>query len=974
MSIALILLLPFVGSLAAAFLPANARNAAPWLAGAVALACSVLVAMLYPQVAGGFVVRESIPWVSLFGLELVLRLDGYAWLFAMLVSGMGLLVVLYARYYMSAQDPVPRFFSFLLAFMGAMLGVVMSGNLIQMVAFWELTSLTSFMLIAYWYHREDARRGARMALIVTVGGGLCLLLGVLMLGWIVGSFDLDAVLVGGAAIRAHPWYPAVLVLILLGVFTKSAQFPFHFWLPHAMAAPTPVSAYLHSATMVKAGVFLLARLWPVLSGTDLWFWLVSSTGAATLLVGAFSATFQRDLKGVLAYSTISHLGLITLLLGMNSPLALVAAVFHMMNHATFKASLFMAAGIIDHETGTRDIGRLGGLWSRMPITTVVAAVAAAAMAGVPLLNGFLSKEMFFAESLKTEDTLRLPFAVPLIATVAGAFSVAYSLRFIHQVFFGKATSDLPRLPHEPTRGMLLPSAVLVVACVLVGMLPSQTVGPLLATAAHGLLGMDLPYYRLAVWHGVTRPLVMSLIALSAGVVFYLFLVRTGRAMMRTPLLSRINAARIFDILSVGAIRGAGSLTRLLFSWRLQPQLLMIVCTALMAGGLPLLIAGWTRGMAPLTPLDPLFLLLWLIGGACALGAAYQAKFHRLAALILVGGVGLVTCLTFAWFSAPDLALTQIAVEVVTAVLILLGLRWLPRRLELPDLRRRTFQARLRRGRDAAIAVLAGAGFAALAYAVLTRPSTAELAPYYIRNALEVSEGRNVVNVILVDFRGFDTFGEITVVGIVAMIVYALLRRFRPAPESIEVPRAQRRDGEAPMPPSDPADLLPRGDLYVPAVLARVLLPLAGMVSLYFLLRGHNAPGGGFVGGLVMATAVIVQYMTGGTIWVEARLRVHPLYWIASGLLAAAGAGLIAVLRHQPFLTAQGVHLQLPLLGDLHLATVLLFDLGVYMLVVGATLLILVALAHQSLRSPRRELEPMEGDLEEEEAGASRVQG
>src|SRR5690606_10879947 len=256
MSLSLILLLPFVGSLCAAFLPANARNAAPWLAGAVALACSVLVAMAWPQIGGGVVLRESVAWAPQLGVELVLRLDGYAWLFAMLVSGMGLLVVLYARYYMSAQDPVPRFFSFLLAFMGAMLGVVMSGNLIQLVVFWELTSLTSFMLIAYWYHREDARRGARMALIVTVGGGLSLLLGVLILGSIVGSFDLDAVLVGGAAIRAHPWYPAMLVLILLGVFTKSAQFPFHFWLPHAMEAPTPVSAYLHSATMVKAGVFL----------------------------------------------------------------------------------------------------------------------------------------------------------------------------------------------------------------------------------------------------------------------------------------------------------------------------------------------------------------------------------------------------------------------------------------------------------------------------------------------------------------------------------------------------------------------------------------------------------------------------------------------------------------------------------------------------------------------------------------------
>jgi multicomponent K+:H+ antiporter subunit A len=297
------------------------------------------------------------------------------------------------------------------------------------------------------------------------------------------------------------------------------------------------------------------------------------------------------------------------------------------------------------------------------------------------------------------------------------------------------------------------------------------------------------------------------------------------------------------------------------------------------------------------------------------------------------------------------------------VLILLGLRWLPRRLESIDARRRTARARLRRVRDAIVAVAAGAGFSALAYAVLTRPSTAELAPFYIRNALEVAEGRNVVNVILVDFRGFDTLGEIMVVGIVAMIVYALLRRFRPAPESIEVPRAQRREGQAHLPPSDPKQLLPAGDLRMPAVLARLLLPMAAMVSLYFLFRGHNAPGGGFVGGLVMATAVIVQYMVGGTIWVEARLRVHPLNWMGLGMLAAAGAGLLAWFWSGSFLTARAAHLHLPVLGELHLSTVLLFDLGVYMLVVGATLLILVALAHQSLRSPRKAVTPLNPDQE-----------
>lgn len=963
----LVVVLPFAASLCAAFLPSHARNAAAWLAGLTALACVGLVAALYPTVASGEIVRLSAPWMPQFGLELSFRLDGYAWLFAMLVSFMGVLVVLYARYYMSPADPVPRFFSFLLAFMGAMLGTVLSGNLIQLVVFWELTSLTSFVLIAYWYHREDARRGARMALIVTASGGFCLLLGVLILGAIVGSYDLDAVLASGEVIRSHPWYPAVLLLIVAGVLTKSAQFPFHFWLPQAMAAPTPVSAYLHSATMVKAGVFLLARLWPALEGTDLWFWVICSAGGATLLIGAFSATFQRDLKGVLAYSTISHLGLITLLLGMNSELALVAAVFHMMNHATFKASLFMAAGIIDHETGTRDIRRLSGLRHLMPITATVATVAAGAMAGVPLLNGFLSKEMFFAESISADHANGSWFTLPVVATLAGVFSVAYSLRFIHRVFFGPPSQDLPRTPREPTRGMLFPSAVLVIACLLVGIMPARTVGPVLAVAARSILGADLPEYELTLWHGFTAPFMMSLIALCGGIAFYAFLARHGRTMMPTPLLSRWNAARIFDIVNVALIRGAGRLTRVLFPSRLQPQLFLILCAALIAGFLPIFILGWSRGELPLTPLDPLFGLLWIAGAACAIAGALQAKFHRLAALIFVGGVGLVTCLTFAWFSAPDLALTQLAVEVVTLVLILLGVRWLPKRLDMREPHRRTARAHLRRGRDLTVAVAAGAGIAALAFAVLTRLSVGELTPYFLRNAVEQAGGRNVVNVMLVDFRGFDTLGEITVVTIVAITVYALLRRFRPAPESMTLPRSQSQALAEEQALAHVSDPLPPGDLKIAAVLVRLLLPLAGAVSVYFLLRGHQAPGGGFVGGLIMATAVIAQYLAGGTIWVESRFRVHPLSWIGTGLLAATVAGLSAWWLSLPFLTALTAHVHLPLIGDIHLSTVLLFDLGVYLVVIGATLLILVALAHQSLRRARRTVTPVERDLEESEA-------
>jgi multicomponent K+:H+ antiporter subunit A len=335
--------------------------------------------------------------------------------------------------------------------------------------------------------------------------------------------------------------------VLLGALTKSAQFPFHFWLPHAMAAPTPVSAYLHSATMVKAGVFLLARLWPVLSGTDEWFWIVGGAGLATLLLGSYVAMFQNDLKGLLAYSTISHLGLITLLLGLNSPLAAVAAVFHMMNHATFKASLFMAVGIIDHESGTRDMRRLDGLFRFMPITGTLAIVACAAMAGVPLLNGFLSKEMFFAETVFVSAHPASSTACRR-ATLAGVFAVVYSLRFGHDVFFGPPPTDCPRQPHEPVHWMRVPVELLVLACVVVGTLPAWSIGPVLALAAQPVVGGTLPAYSLAVWHGVNAPLVMSLIATVGGLLVYLRFAERfkQRAPRSAPLLQGLDGKRLFE--------------------------------------------------------------------------------------------------------------------------------------------------------------------------------------------------------------------------------------------------------------------------------------------------------------------------------------------------------------------------------------------------------------------------------------------
>jgi multicomponent K+:H+ antiporter subunit A len=925
--------LPFAGgALLFALSGRLSRRSAAWVAGAVALAGCALVAAAAPAVFGGEVLHWSVRWVAQLGLGFGFRMDGLAWVFALLVCGIGALIVLYAAYYLEREDPAPRFFSFLLLFMGAMLGIVLADNLVLLVVFWELTSLSSFLLIGYWQHRSDAREGAKMALAITGAGGLALLAGVLLLGEIVGSTQLDVVLASGTLIRAHPLYVPALVLVLAGAFTKSAQFPLHFWLPHAMAAPTPVSAYLHSATMVKAGVFLLARMYPALGGSEPWFWIVTPVGLATLLAGAYLAIFQHDLKGLLAYSTISHLGLITLLFGLDEKTAIVAGVFHILNHATFKASLFMAAGIIDHEAGSRDMRVLNGLWRTMPITGALAMVAAGAMAGVPLLNGFLSKEMFFAETVLKEGYPALEVWLPLGATVAGVFSVAYSVRFIHDVFFNGDATGLPRTPHEPPRFMRVPVELLVVLCLAVGLLPAATVGPLLAAAAQAALYggpfAPLPEYKLAIWHGFNLPLAMSAVALVGGLLLYFGLQRfiNLHRLLHWPRGGR----EVFVFAIERVVRAADALTTALVNGSLQRYLLLLVLLALAAGAGPPL-AAWMQGGLPerlpaiegATPFA--FVAAWAIGVAAAFGTVFAHR-ARLLALILLGAVGLVVSLTFVYLSAPDLALTQLLVEVATIILMMLALNWLP----LEGARERS---RARRMRDAAIATVAGLGVAAIVWTVLERPVDS-IAPYFLRHAAPAGGGTNVVNVILVDFRGFDTLGEITVLGIAGLVIYALLRDFVPSAGALS---------HAPAGGSEAA----RHPLML-ALAARLLLPLAVLVAVYLFLRGHNLPGGGFIAGLVLAIALILQFVANGQRWVEQRMRTDFRAWIAGGLLVAGLTGVGSWFFGSPFLTSTYDYPKLPLIGAVPLASAALFDLGVFLTVVGATMTGLVAMARLTL--------------------------
>jgi len=908
-------LLPFLLSLLPAAMQ-RLRVPPAASAGLAAALPAVLLALQAPAVAAGDVPLFSVPWVGAIGLDFALRLDGLSLLFAGLIVGIGLLVILYAHYYLSDEDRNGRFFAYLLLFMGAMLGVVTADNLLLLLVFWELTSLSSFLLIGFWRGAAEARQGARLALLVTGGGGLALLAGVLLIGDIVGSYSLGAVLAAGDLIRADPRYPLLLALVLLGAFTKSAQFPFHFWLPHAMAAPTPVSAYLHSATMVKAGIFLLMRLWPALAGTEAWFWAVGVTGLVTMLFAAYVALFKHDLKGLLAYSTISQLGLITLLLGIGTPLAEIAAVFHVINHAAFKASLFMAAGIVDHETGTRDMRRLSGLARPMPYTAALAIVAASAMAGVPLLNGFISKEMFFAE------TFALPapwsWVMPLAATLGGLFSVAYSARFVHDVFFGGTARDLPRSPHEPPRFMRVPVEVLVVICLLVGLLPGLTVEPTLRLAASALLQHPLPPFELSLWHGFNLPFAMSMLALAGGMALYF--ARRYLWSLHEEHPTALSGKALTEGL-LGALSGASTrLHAALDAGGLRLSLVAFLGVALVAGFSGYLPGGPAPVQAPL----PAGAVGWL--GLLTLSAAALATVvmhrERVLAVVSVGVVGLVVSLAFVRLSAPDLALTQLLVEVITVLLLLLAMYFLPQRTP-------------RDGRwprhlvDGAIAVAAGVGAGVLAYAMMLAPGDT-LSGYYVAQAKPGGGGYNVVNVILVDFRALDTLGEITVLGIAAVAIVAILDR-------IELPgRALDWDGRP----------WARDESLLLNVLTRRLLPLALLVSVYLLLRGHNLPGGGFIAGLVTGTAILTQYLAHGNDWVEARLPPHYTSAAAIGIGIAALTGVAALAFGAPFLTSTFGYLDWPLVGKFEVASAMVFDIGVYLAVVGVVLSILATIGRQ----------------------------
>lgn len=734
------------------------RRAAPLLA-LVPAALFVSFVRHVPEISAGGMRTASLAWIAELGVSLSFRLDGLSLLMALVVTGVGAVVLLYAGSYMEGHPRRGNLFGYLLAFLAAMLGLVLSDNLLGLFVFWEATSLLSYVLIGFEREKAEVRASALQALLVTGGGGLALLAGFVLLGQAGGSLDLGTLAANAETVKASPLYLPALLLVLLGAFTKSAQVPFHFWLPEAMAAPAPVSTYLHSATMVKAGVFLLARLHPTLGGTPEWTGIVTTVGAATMLTGALLAVGQRDLKRLLAWSTVSALGSLVMLVGVGTPAALAAAMVLLLAHALYKGALFLVAGIVDHETGTRDVATLGGLFRALPVTGAAAAVAAFSMAGLPPLLGFVSKELLYDAALRASPAplLLVPVAVGSnMLLVAVALSVGWGP-------FAGPPGETPKAPHEAPAAMWAGPLLLGLGSLAAGLF-SGAISPFVSAAAAAAIGAPHAL-TLELWHGFNLVLAKSLVTLVVGAALFAARRRLRALAGRLAPLVAFGPLRLYRAGLAGLVGLAKGTASVLSSGSLR-QDLRIVLAATVVLVAPLLLTravlGAPDALRSVRPLEAVLALLVVAGAAGTVLAG-----SRLAAVVALGVTGFGVALLFLVFGAPDLAMTQLAVETLSVLLFVAVLRRLPRLQSRSAPRARVV--------DALLAGSVGAVMAGLVLAVHAEPLRSRLAPFFRESSLVLAKGRNVVNVILVDFRGLDTLGEITVLGVAALGVWSLVR-------------------------------------------------------------------------------------------------------------------------------------------------------------------------------------------------------
>ena len=720
--------------------------------------CTYFISFL-PTLSHNGQISFQVPWVSGLGVHLCFYLDGLSLLFAVVISSIGVLVLIYAGDYFHNNPKLPRFYAIILFFMSSMLGVVLSDNIITFFLFWELTGVSSYLLIGFDHEKKEARQAAWQALLVTGMGGLALLAGLLLLGQVGGSYEFSELFSKGALIKSHALYPAIFILVALGAFTKSAQFPFHFWLPNAMAAPTPVSTYLHSATMVKAGVYLLARVSPILGETALWHSVVVSVGAVTMLMSAYMAVRQTDLKKILAYSTVSVLGTLVFLLGTGTHAAIEAAMAYVMIHALYKASLFLVAGILDHETGTRDIEKLSGLLRKMPITAAAAVLAALSMAGLPPLFGFIGKELLYGA------TLEAPLAAKLLTTVAlstNALLVVASAMVGLTPFFGKSM-ETPRPIHEPRITMWIGPILLSGLGIGIGILPNL-VGTMWVAPAVAAVTQTPIDVKLALMHGLTLQLFLSIVTFCLGVAVFYFRKNILKWLPSTKFFSALTPSAMYDLIIKGITGFARIQTRFLQSGHLHLYILIIVLTTLFIVGFSLPLDGkiipakWSE----------IKLHEWILVSVILLATITVIRARsRLVAIIALGVVGYSVVLFYIMYGAPDLAMTQFAIDTLTVILIVLVIYRLPRYVK--------YSTNLERIRDGIPALMAGGLITTLILMTLSGTKESEISSYFTENAYLLAKGKNIVNVILVDFRGFDTMGEVTVLVVAGIGVYSLLK-------------------------------------------------------------------------------------------------------------------------------------------------------------------------------------------------------
>ena len=926
-----------------------------WLLALAPLTALLLILSYVPALNEGAIFVWTWEWLPTLGINVGFYVDSLSALFAIIVTFIGVLIVVYAGQYFKGDQGAWLFMAYLLLFMTSMLGLVMAGDVLTLFLFWEGTSILSFLLVAYKHQYEEARYGAFRALFITAGGGIAMLAGLLFVSYVAGGTDFATILSSGDVLRSNEFYTVMLVLVAFGAFTKSAQFPAHIWLPGAMSAPTPASAYLHSATMVKAGIYLMARMNPALGFTEEWFWLLTITGGITMIVGAYLGFKQNDWKALLAYSTISQLGILMILIGQDIPEAYKALVIGVVAHALYKSALFMVAGIIDHETGTRDIRRLGGLRTVMPFTFFAGTLAALSMAGLPPMFGFLAKETLLATAVHPSLPPLLSEVFRWGAVLAGALMLAMAVLIIWETFMGKPKDESIH-GHEAPWPMWLAPAIPAVLSLYLAIAPGfKDEAELMTGAAQAAFGDSEKvkvYFQL--FHGLTVELMLSIVAITLGTLFFVFR-RSIRAWM-----DKILPNASFNWLYRWVLAAIDKLAY--WSTRVQRGLLrtylvvMLTAVILLVFGLSpsLFLLGWMRVSLPDLSYQGEIIILQVFATLMVVGASAASVFLRrdFNAIMAFTASGLAVALLFVLAPAPDVALVQIVVDILALVILMLALSRLPRKQrraaqELSDTVRKKRQIPVR---DLLVSAAFGLMIATLTFANLSQKPHVTITPFYEEFAKSMTGATDIVGAIVVDFRALDTLLEISVFAMAGLGISMLL--FHSA----------KKHGDAGSQMDDPLGTKPSrfktfgiGGVRTSAFIrvpSYVTLPLALILAVTQMMYGHDQPGDGFTAGVIVSLAIGLWYMVFG--YHETRKR---LPWLKAsrligyGILIGLATGTVAALMTGSFLgNVDFTESWYFMPKGFHISTSFLFEVAICLTVLGSVAHMLNTLGHPRERS------------------------